>query len=80
MTPWQQWKANNLAKQEAGIITPTALLNPDTPYVDDTVKAERYAICETCPKLLPTKQCLECGCLMAIKTGLLYASCPLQKW
>lgn len=80
MTPWQQWKANNLAKQEAGIVTPMALLNPDTPHVSDELQAERLAMCEACPHYLATHQCSKCGCFMPSKTGLLYASCPISKW
>ena len=80
MTPWQQWKANNLARQEAGIVTPMALLNPDTPMVDDTLKAERLVICEACPHYLATHQCSKCGCHMPTKTGLLHAACPIKKW
>lgn len=80
MSPWQEWKKRNLEAQQAGKVTPTALLNPDTPEVEPEVKASRLSICESCPKLLPTKQCKECGCFMPVKTGLLYASCPLQKW
>lgn len=79
-TPWQQWKANNLAKQEAGIVTPMALFNPDTPKVDELIQKERYALCEECPHLLPTKQCSKCGCFMPSKTGLLHATCPIDKW
>jgi hypothetical protein len=80
MTPWQQWKANNLAKQEAGIVTPTALLNPSTPQAEPKLKAERLAICETCPEYMATNQCKQCGCFMPVKTGLLHARCPLAKW
>lgn len=80
MNPWQEWKAKNLAKQQAGIVTPTALFNPDTPKVSDTVKAERLAICESCPHYLITHQCSKCGCHMPTKTELLHASCPVNNW
>jgi hypothetical protein len=79
-TPWKEWKANNLAKQEAGIVTPMALLNPDTPMADESIKKERYALCEECPHFLATKQCSKCGCFMPAKTGLLHATCPISKW
>lgn len=79
-SPWKEWKANNLAKQAAGIVTPMALLNPDTPMVDEDTKKERYAICEECPHLLATKQCSKCGCFMPTKTTMKYATCPIDKW
>lgn len=80
MTPWQEWKAKNLAKQESGIVTPTALFNPDTPQVEPTLKAERLTLCESCPHYLITHQCRKCGCFMPVKTGLEHASCPIGKW
>jgi hypothetical protein len=80
MSPWQEWKAKNLAKQQAGIVTPTALFNPDTPQAEPALKAERLAICESCPHYLPTSQCSKCGCFMPVKAGLEHASCPVGKW
>lgn len=79
-TPWEQWKAKNLAAQAAGKVTPMALLNPDTPEVDEEVRTTRLAFCEKCPSLLISKQCKECGCFMPIKAGLFHATCPLGKW
>jgi hypothetical protein len=38
------------------------------------------AICKACPKLLPTGNCSECGCVMSLKTKLPNAECPLHKW
>jgi len=80
MNPWQEWKRANLERQAQGIVTPTALFNPDTPMVDLSLKAERLSICESCPEYMATNQCKKCGCFMPIKTGLLHATCPLQKW
>lgn len=80
MSPWQEWKARNLAKQQEGKIGPSALLNPDSPKVSDEVQQWRMAICLGCPELMVTKQCRKCGCFMPNKTVLEYASCPLGKW
>jgi len=80
MTPWQQWKANNLARQEQGIVTPMALFNPDTPEVLEETQNERLAICVKCPFYLATKQCLKCGCFMPLKTKLEHSVCPEGKW
>jgi hypothetical protein len=78
--PWQEWKKKNLERQQRGEVGPTALFNPDTPKVSDGIAAERMAICEQCPELLPTKQCRQCGCIMPLKTKLEHATCPLNKW
>ena len=80
MNRWQEWKQRNLEKQRAGMVTPAELLNPDTPDADPELKASRLSICATCPNLMVTNQCSECGCFMPVKTGLLYAKCPIGKW
>ena len=80
MSPWQEWKAKNLAAQQAGKVTPMALLNPDTPMVSEEEQQARYSICQECPHLLVTKQCSKCGCYMPSKTGLLHAVCPVGNW
>jgi hypothetical protein len=80
MSPWQEWKKRNLEAQQAGRVTPTALLNPDTPKVTDEQQQARYDICQSCPHLMVTKQCSKCGCHMPTKTGLLHAACPIGKW
>lgn len=50
-------------------------------HVEKDVSDSRYAICKTCPELIQaTKQCKQCGCFMAIKTKLVNAKCPLNKW
>lgn len=80
MTPWQEWKKRNLEAQKAGKVTPTALLNPDTEYVDPQVSDNRLAICKECPHYMVTKQCSQCGCFMPNKTKLKYATCPKGLW
>jgi hypothetical protein len=80
MSPWQEWKKRNLEAQQQGRVTPTALLNPDTPKVEPEVAASRLAVCVDCPEYLLTSQCRKCGCFMPVKAGLEHASCPLGKW
>lgn len=80
MNPWQEWKARNIAAQEAGNVSVLAAVNPDSPKVSDAEHSQRMSVCEKCPKLMVTKQCSECGCYMPIKSQLMHASCPLEKW
>lgn len=47
--------------------------------VETEVAAERMSICESCP-MLKLGICQECHCIMALKTKLPNASCPLHKW
>lgn len=47
----------------------------------DEKQQERMSICELCPRFVKlTSQCLECGCIMKLKTKLAAATCPLGKW
>jgi hypothetical protein len=80
MSPWQEWKKRNLEAQQQGKVGPSALLNPDTPEVDDETQQSRLAICNDCPFYMASKQCSQCGCFMPLKTKLLHASCPKGKW
>lgn len=44
-------------------------------------KDRRMSICQECPRFVKlTSQCLECGCIMNLKTKLAAATCPLGKW
>lgn len=44
-------------------------------------KEKRMSICQECPRFVKlTSQCLECGCIMNLKTKLAAATCPLGKW
>lgn len=41
----------------------------------------RMMICSDCPKFRrKTKTCMECNCIMPLKTKLANAKCPLGKW
>lgn len=47
----------------------------------DEEQEKRMSICEACPRFVKlTTQCLECGCVMKLKTKLAQATCPLGKW
>ena len=59
---------------------PWDLFNKNLGRVENTIQEERMAICNACPKLLPTGNCMECGCFMSQKTKLPNAECPLHKW
>jgi hypothetical protein len=42
---------------------------------------ERLKMCETCPHFKKiARQCDLCGCFLDLKTKLLAASCPIDKW
>jgi len=42
---------------------------------------KRLSICHECPRFVKlTSQCMECGCIMNLKTKLAAATCPLGKW
>lgn len=60
---------------------PWDMLNPSIGRVSEEVKAERLAICATCPFFFKvSKQCRKCGCHMPWKTGLPHATCPEGHW
>jgi hypothetical protein len=72
---WQQYK------EKLGETRPWDLLNPNTEYAEESEAERRYDICKSCPELIDlTKQCKQCGCVMPLKTKLLKATCPLEKW
>ena len=74
-TKWQQYK------EKLGDTRPWDLLNPNTEYAEESEAARRYDICKACPELIDlTKQCKQCGCMMALKTKLQHATCPINKW
>jgi hypothetical protein len=75
MTPYQEWK------KSLGETRPWDVLNPNTEKVSEEEAERRMSICEQCPSLLKiTNQCKECGCVMKLKTKLMKATCPLDKW
>lgn len=45
------------------------------------MKEDRMDICRSCEWFRPSiQQCKKCGCIMAFKTKLKGASCPIGKW
>jgi hypothetical protein len=83
-TLWQQYKEKNqhiINDTESKTVKPWDLLNPNTDYAEDLVAKDRLSICQSCPELIKlTSQCKKCGCFMKLKTKLLHATCPLDKW
>lgn len=49
------------------------------PMVDDTEKARRLGICETCPHYVDL-HCRRCGCAMKRKAAWALSKCPIGKW
>jgi hypothetical protein len=80
MNAWKEWKQKNAERQASGVVRPWDLVNPETEYAPVDEIARRFKICEGCDKFLKTKQCSECGCFMPLKTRLLHAECPINKW
>jgi hypothetical protein len=68
-------------KQKLGETRPWHVIDPRVERVDKTESDRRYAVCQSCPRLIKaTKQCRECGCVMPLKVTLKDAVCPLDKW
>jgi len=59
---------------------PWDLFNKQLGRVETEIASDRFKICQSCPKFLPTGNCMECGCFMVLKVKLPNASCPLHKW
>ena len=63
------------------MVKPWDLLDPDSPRASEELQKERMSICNLCENLIQlTKQCNKCGCFMEMKTRLLDAKCPIEKW
>jgi hypothetical protein len=75
MSAWKEYK------QKLGTTRPWDVVNPNTEFADDEKQSTRMTICRNCPEYVKlTSQCKQCGCVMKLKTKLLYASCPLGHW
>lgn len=62
-------------------VRPWDLWDDSVPRASDEERDRRFEICKGCEHLIKfTKQCTKCGCLMALKTKLAPASCPVGKW
>jgi hypothetical protein len=72
---WEKYKEN------LGDVRPWDLVNPNTEWASEDKAKERLSICKGCPELIKlTTQCKKCGCVMALKSKLAEATCPLGKW
>lgn len=93
LRPWDltkdNQKKNDLEEEQENTSTRTVkpwdlFRSQDTPEgerVSDEKQEERLSICKECPRYVKfTSQCLECGCIMKLKTKLAAATCPLGKW
>jgi hypothetical protein len=47
---------------------------------DKELYEERINICKECPSFTDSERCVECGCFMKAKAGIMEAKCPLNKW
>lgn len=74
MQTWSEWKKN------LGDSRPWHLLDPSMVVDDEAVVEYRMEMCNSCPHLLITKQCDQCGCFMPAKTTLKNAECPIGLW
>lgn len=55
-------------------------LRINLPFVTNgDVSKDRLAVCYACPRY-SHGACLECGCIMLVKTKLAAEKCPLGKW
>ena len=72
----------NQAKQIASGLTNFLRMKANIAAADiEEMHAKRYAICKLCPSAdIPNDRCLECGCLLKLKTRSPESSCPLAHW
>lgn len=50
-------------------------------FLSEEERNVRYDICKSCEHFVSlTNQCTKCGCIMAVKTYLPLAECPVGKW
>jgi protein-arginine kinase activator protein McsA len=55
--------------------------NAEIFWASDQLMQERISICHQCEHYFkPTTTCKKCGCIMAVKTKLKQAACPVGKW
>jgi len=60
---------------------PWDFLNKNIGRVEQDIAEDRMDVCRSCEHFLKmTGQCKKCGCIMAIKTKLPNATCPINKW
>jgi hypothetical protein len=60
---------------------PWDFLNKNIGRVEQDIAEDRMNVCRSCEHFLKmTGQCKKCGCIMAIKSKLPNATCPIGKW
>ena len=47
---------------------------------DDDIIAHRISTCNSCEHFTRLRRCKQCGCFMDVKTKLVIAKCPVDKW
>lgn len=78
--PESKWEKFKKSLSEPGTAKPWHVLNPGMLVTQDVVD-QRLSICQQCDRFIAkTSQCRECGCIMAMKTRVTIATCPLKKW
>jgi Family of unknown function (DUF6171) len=51
------------------------------PLAEGELAGERLKVCEECPHFRHlARQCSLCSCFLDLKTKLLEATCPVEKW
>jgi hypothetical protein len=66
-------------KVKAKPVRPWSLLNPLEMRASAEEQAERLSVCKGCPSL-KKGVCVECGCVMKVKSRLARATCPKGLW
>lgn len=55
------------------------LVDKNSPRASKDLRSKRMEVCKSCDRY-SMGVCLECGCVMKLKTILLNSTCPLHKW
>lgn len=57
------------------------VMNGVVPLTTEELAVERIKVCETCEHFTRlSRQCKLCWCFMDMKTKILSATCPAEKW
>lgn len=63
-----------------GALDTLKALRINLPFVTESqTQKARMETCTSCPRY-SHGACLECGCIMLVKTRLAAEKCPLEKW
>jgi Family of unknown function (DUF6171) len=75
MTPFQQAQSVFRVAVESG----AAMARGESPTVNERLQNQRLRECYACPQLT-NGTCSMCGCVVAFKTRVKAATCPMGKW